>query len=111
MNFEFSDTSVEFLAAHCFAFFFAGYATQNLTLSAGLLELARHPEVQSKLRAEIDEHFEKEGGKITYDALKKMKYLEQVILGKAVESISNRHFSTIVTGHNTSHFLLLTSCA
>lgn len=83
LNVFYIDTSIENLAAQCFAFFFAGYATQNLTLSTALLELARHPEVQEKLRVEIDRQIQKENGKISYDSLKKMKYLEQVILGEA----------------------------
>uniref|UniRef100_A0AAT9UTH0 Cytochrome P450 6QB1 n=1 Tax=Maconellicoccus hirsutus TaxID=177089 RepID=A0AAT9UTH0_MACHI len=73
------DVSVENLAAQCFAFFFAGYSTQNLTLGAALLELARNPDVQRKLRQEIDDTFAANNGEINYDILNKMKYMEQVV--------------------------------
>lgn len=72
---------MENLAAQCFAFFFAGYSTQNLTLSAALLELARNPDIQYKLRQEVDETFEANNGEIGYDAVNKMKYMEQVVSG------------------------------
>lgn len=43
-------------------------------------ELVRNPEVQEKLRAEIDEVNESlDGEELTYEHLQKMKYLDQVI--------------------------------
>lgn len=75
------DISVEHLAAQCFAFFLAGYSSQSI-LGSALMELARNPEVQNKLRAEIDDYVQKENGNITYDTLNEMKYLEKVIFGK-----------------------------
>lgn len=86
--FHFIDISVANLAAQCFAFFFAGYSTQNLTLSSALLELARNPDIQYKLRQEVDATFEANKGEIGYDAINTMKYMEQVVSGSYFHSKS-----------------------
>ena len=41
-----------------------------------------YPEVKEKLQQEIDAVLEKHNGKWTYQAVKEMKYLDQVISGK-----------------------------
>lgn len=46
-----------------------------------LLQLAKNPEVQSKLRAEIREAAKGNGGEISFDALMEMPYLDQVVNG------------------------------
>ncbi|KAF7715881.1 Uncharacterized protein PECH_007993 [Penicillium ucsense] len=59
----------------------AGRDTTAATLAFCLFELARHPEVVAKLRAEIKERLGvgADGQKPTYDDLKTMKYLNAVI--------------------------------
>ena len=56
----------------------AGYDTTGNTLAFVLYELAKNPDVQEKLRTEvediIDGDLEKE---LTYDDLQKMTYLDQ----------------------------------
>lgn len=56
----------------------AGYDTTGNTLAFALYELAKNPDVQEKLRTEvediIDGDLEKE---LTYDDLQKMTYLDQ----------------------------------
>lgn len=46
-----------------------------------LTELAYHKDIQEKLRDEINEVVKKYDGKITYEALSEMHYLDQVING------------------------------
>lgn len=41
--------------------------------------MARRPEVQEKLRQEVIEFDEKNGGKISYEAVNDMKYLDMVV--------------------------------
>lgn len=73
--------SLEQLAAQVFVFFIAGFETSSTNMSYTLFELAKNEDIQNKLRAEIQSVLEKHG-KLTYDALMEMKYLDQVINGK-----------------------------
>ncbi|KAF7234795.1 Cholesterol 24-hydroxylase [Varanus komodoensis] len=59
-------------------FFFAGHETSANQLSFTLMELGRNPEIVAKLQAEVDDII---GMKkhISYDDLKKLKYLSQVL--------------------------------
>lgn len=55
-------------------------------VSMTLFELARHPEIQNKLRDEVDSVLERYQGKITFDALQEMTYMEKVVFGKSSDS-------------------------
>jgi len=46
-----------------------------------------NPDIQTKLREEIDATLQKLGGQITYDAVQSMRYLSQVIDGKIINSL------------------------
>lgn len=70
------------MAAQAFVFLAAGFETAASTTSFVLYELARHPEVQQRLRREVDETAEKHGGQITFQSLQEMTYMEQVVNGK-----------------------------
>ncbi|XP_053974846.1 probable cytochrome P450 28d1 [Hylaeus volcanicus] len=67
------------LAAHAFSFFFDGYETSSVTLSLIGYQLASHPDVQEKLRKEIVSTIARHGGTLTFEALKDMTYMDQVI--------------------------------
>lgn len=67
------------IAAQCFVFFLAGYETSSTTMSFCLYELARHPEVQEKLRREILSVLKKYNNVLTYEAQLSMPYLDCVI--------------------------------
>jgi cytochrome P450 family 6 len=47
-----------------------------------LFELARHPDIQQKLREEIIRVMAKHQGQLTYDALQEMSYLDMVASGE-----------------------------
>jgi hypothetical protein len=51
-------------------------------LSFALYELALHPEIQQSLRAEILQVLSKHDGKLTYDSMQDMSYLDRVLSGK-----------------------------
>lgn len=67
------------VAAQVFVFFVAGFETISTTLATCLYELALNPEVAKKIHDEIERVLEARGGKLDYDALKQMRYMECVI--------------------------------
>ncbi|KAJ8932329.1 hypothetical protein NQ314_014748 [Rhamnusium bicolor] len=73
--------TIENLAASVFLFFFAGFDTSTTTMHFTLYELCRNPDIQEKVRNEINEILAVYGGNITYDSLWEMTYLQQVIDG------------------------------
>lgn len=46
-----------------------------------LYAIASYPHIQEKLQQEVDAVLEKHNGKWSYDAIKDMKYLDQVFNG------------------------------
>lgn len=60
-------------------FFIAGYETSTNTMHFLANQLATHPDLQEKLRQEIFDVLEEHGGKITYETISDMKYLEMCI--------------------------------
>uniref|UniRef100_A0A1B6CGE4 Cytochrome P450 n=1 Tax=Clastoptera arizonana TaxID=38151 RepID=A0A1B6CGE4_9HEMI len=67
------------MAANSLVFFLAGSDTVSNTISYVLLCLAQNPEVQDKVHAEITALTQQHGGKWSYQAVREMLYLEQVI--------------------------------
>lgn len=71
----------EILAANAFVFFIAGFETTASTISYCLYELALNPEIQNTLREKIKQTLDENDGKLSYDTLKCMTYLDMVING------------------------------
>lgn len=71
-----------------FFLFSIGFETSSSTLSFCLNELAKNPEIQSRVYEEINRVLEKHGGEITYDSVAEMKYLENCIDGRCIFYLS-----------------------
>ncbi|XP_063929954.1 cytochrome P450 6a2-like [Zophobas morio] len=74
-----SNVTLDEITAQVYLFFIAGFETTSTAMTFALYELARHPEIQTKLRQEVEQILAKHDGELTYDSLKEMKYLEQII--------------------------------
>ncbi|XP_046658572.1 cytochrome P450 6a2-like isoform X1 [Homalodisca vitripennis] len=69
----------EEMACQIFVIFAGGFETSSTVSSTALYEMALHPDIQEKVRKEVDEVLCRHDGVITYQALKEMAYVEQVI--------------------------------
>ncbi|PSN40749.1 hypothetical protein C0J52_13699 [Blattella germanica] len=97
-NGTFSYTKADcYMAAQAFSFLVAGFDTSSSTLSFCLYELAINPEIQDKLRGTIKSTLQQYDGKITYDAVQEMSYLNKVLDGN--NNFINKFFSPKVVLH------------
>lgn len=69
----------EDVTAQALIFFFAGFESAAILMSFVAYELACNPDVQERLKREVDDTLKENGGKITYDSLMGMKYLDMVV--------------------------------
>ncbi|XP_073813629.1 cytochrome P450 6a9-like [Musca autumnalis] len=67
------------IAAQAFLFLLAGYETSASSLAFILYELACHEDFQEKVRKEISEVLDKHKQQFSYECMKEMTYLEQVM--------------------------------
>jgi hypothetical protein len=70
------------ITAQVIVFFTGGFETTSATMSFCLYELAKNKDVQDRLRSEMDSVLSQHGGKVTYEAVNEMKYLDRVVSGK-----------------------------
>ncbi|XP_071631198.1 cytochrome P450 9e2-like [Temnothorax longispinosus] len=70
---------IDEMTAQAFVFFLAGFDTTSTTMSFITHQLAVNPDIQSKLREEIDDVVRQTNGKPTYEAINRMEYLDAVI--------------------------------
>ncbi|CAH2105998.1 unnamed protein product [Euphydryas editha] len=73
---EWSDVD---LIAQAVVFFLAGYETIATATAFTLHELALNPEVQERLAKEIKEHDAKNGGKVNFNSIQNLTYMDMVI--------------------------------
>ncbi|XP_067006558.2 cytochrome P450 6k1 [Anabrus simplex] len=69
----------EEIAAYALTFFLDGFETSSVTLSFTLYELAVHPEVQDRLRAEVDSVLATYNNQLCHEALQEMVFMDMVI--------------------------------
>lgn len=71
----------EDIVAQALIFIFGGFDSVSHLMNYLSYELAVNEEIQKKLINEVDETNEQCNGKLTYEALMKMKYLDMVVTG------------------------------
>ncbi|KAJ8953901.1 hypothetical protein NQ318_019141 [Aromia moschata] len=69
----------EDITAQALIFFFAGFDSISSLICFSSYEIAINQNIQNRLRQEIRETLKDCGGKLTYDGLMKMKYLDMII--------------------------------
>ena len=75
---EFTD---EDIAAQALTFFTDGYETSSTALAVLLHDLACNPDVQKRLREEVDSVTVQHNGQLDLDIIQEMEYLEMVVQG------------------------------
>lgn len=73
------DLTGDMLVAQAAIFFTAGFESSASTISFTLCELAMQPHLQSRLRNEILDVMEKNQGKLSYEDIRDMEYLNMVV--------------------------------
>ncbi|XP_053977984.1 cytochrome P450 9e2-like [Hylaeus volcanicus] len=73
------ELNIDEITSQAFIFFLAGYEASSTLLSFAAHEIAVNPDVQARLRAEIEDVMKATNGKPTYDAVNNMKYMSAVI--------------------------------
>lgn len=68
------------LVAQAFLFFVAGFETVSTCMTFAAYEIARHPDIQDKLKEEIDQAL-KTNVALTYEVISKMTYLDMFVSG------------------------------
>lgn len=71
----------EDITAQALIFFLGGFESVSHLMNFLSYELAVNPDIQQRLIEEIDETNDQCNGKLTYDILMKMKYLDMVMTG------------------------------
>jgi cytochrome P450 family 6 len=70
------------LAAQAFVFFLGAFGTSSTTMAYCLFELASNPEIQERVRQEVNTVFTRYEGEFNYNGIMEMHYMERVINGK-----------------------------
>jgi len=70
---------IDEMTAQAFIFFLGGFDTVSTIICFMQYELAINPDIQNKLKAEIEDVLKDTNGKPTYEAVNDMKYLDAVI--------------------------------
>ena len=89
---------MEVIAAQAFVFFLAGFETSSSTMTFCLYEMALNPDIQERVRNEIDNVLERHDGNMTYESVFEMEYLDKVVSGKSTKSsVVNRSICSCIS--------------
>ena len=77
----FTGLSIDDIAAQALVFFTAGFENVATLLSFTTLLLAVHQDIQQQVKDEIDEVLAEHGGQVTYEAVQRMRRLDNVVSG------------------------------
>ena len=101
MRFNVAGISMNSLAAQAFVFYLGGFETSSTTMTFCLYELSLHQDIQDRLREEIDDVLQKYDGKLTYEGIQEMEYLDKVVSGKTpfVKNMSNTRNTAMSLAH------------
>ncbi|XP_071571248.1 cytochrome P450 9e2-like [Temnothorax nylanderi] len=67
------------IVSQAFIFFLAGFETSATLMCFAAHELAVNQDIQDRLREEVQQHLAEGNGKISYESLSKMSYMDTVI--------------------------------
>lgn len=74
--------SIESIAAQMLLFYIAGFETSASSAAFTIYELSQYPELLAKAQRDVENALEKHDGKLTYEAIQDMKFLDLCIMGK-----------------------------
>uniref|UniRef100_A0A1A9V3D3 Cytochrome P450 n=1 Tax=Glossina austeni TaxID=7395 RepID=A0A1A9V3D3_GLOAU len=69
----------DLLVAQAAIFFLAGFESTSTTMSFALYELAKHPEMQERLRKEICDTLNESRGEISQQIIESLEYMQMII--------------------------------
>jgi Cytochrome P450 len=79
----------EDVAAQAITFFGDGFETSSSALSFLLYSLATNPDVQERVREEVESVLKRHGNKLTFDSIQEMPYLDMVLAGTLHSYVGN----------------------
>uniref|UniRef100_A0A182RXV9 Cytochrome P450 n=1 Tax=Anopheles funestus TaxID=62324 RepID=A0A182RXV9_ANOFN len=75
-----NNTTQTEITAQALTAFIEGFETSSAVLGFALHSLAKHPEMQQKLLDEVRKHIDANDGRLDFDVMQQMEYLDWVIL-------------------------------
>nr|UZE89924.1 cytochrome P450 CYP9GM1 [Chrysoperla zastrowi sillemi] len=76
--------TTEDITSQVVIFFLAGYANVAIIMAFAAYELALQPDLQKRLQKEIDTVLKENNGKLDYDVIKSMKFLDMIVTGNKI---------------------------
>ena len=76
-----TNLSLNEVAAQAFIFLVAGSDTSSVTMTFALYELALNPDIQQKVREEVNRVLNQHNQELSYECMSELKYLDQVLQG------------------------------
>nr|XP_031837098.1 cytochrome P450 9e2-like [Nomia melanderi] len=73
------ELTIEDMTAQAFIFFAGGFESSSTLMCFAAYEIGVNPDIQRRLQEEIDEVLQSNNGKVSYEAINDMKYLDAII--------------------------------